>query len=326
MFPNARATAALLACTLSLSSHDASADTIRCIVADARVTLRPDDVSPVLAVLPAGTVLDRTTREGEYYRVTLPPDPAGFLRVGYVKATAAEVVATTPPVAPPTEGMPPASPASIPARTAVHAPDGVAAPAPAAASMTVAVLPFNHAIVEYPWRNRWNVGRGVSELVIDALVNGSSLQVIERDRLAAVLAELELANADVSDASASRVAQLGKLLGARYLVMGSVTRFSLEERRTSGADLPVPGKLGIQTSTAHVRITARLVDTSTGAVLASATGEGDKTRRSVNARGDYTVSSTSSSFRDTVLGEAAEAAVRDCVWRLEAGRQSRRRQ
>jgi curli biogenesis system outer membrane secretion channel CsgG len=309
---------AVLVCTMS---GVLSADTIRVITATADVRLRADATSASLASIPVGTVIEDATRVGQYYRVTLPADANGFKRVGFVPAASVEVEMAAASVAG----------ATRPEATAVQsraASSGVSATA--ARAETVAVLAFDYGTITRWWSGTWPVGKGIADLTVDEMVNNSPMQVIQRAQLASVLGEIELSNSDMADISAAQAVKFGKLLGARYLLVGSITQFSFDEGE-AGAGFGGSAIAGvtIRTSVASVRLTARLIDTSSGVVVASATGVGDKTKRSgglaMRGNGYFSgVNMTSSKFLDSVLGEATRTAVKEMVAKLVASKDRRR--
>jgi hypothetical protein len=88
----------------------------------------------------------------------------------------------------------------------------------------------------------------------------------------------------------------------------------------------VAGSASLNNATANVSITARLVSTDTGAILASVTGVGKASRKSVGAGGAGSgsggggfgvVDMKRSNFGDTIIGEATLAAVTDLTTKLE---------
>jgi curli biogenesis system outer membrane secretion channel CsgG len=211
------------------------------------------------------------------------------------------------------------------------------APAPAAAQSsrpTIAVLNFDYGTVQHWWSGTWDIGEGVSDMIVDELVNDGSFRVIERKRLDAILAEQNFSNSDRADPSAKAVAQLGKALGVKYLVVGSVTKFGTEQSNKSfggggfGGAFGV-GSVGTSKGKANVAITARIIDTTTGEIMASAKGDGTSKRSGLllgggggggGGAGFGGVSMTSSDFRDTILGEATEAAVKMTSEKLVAAK------
>jgi TolB-like protein len=117
----------------------------------------------------------------------------------------------------------------------------VPAVASAADPPTVAVLYF-----DYTGKNQELevLRKGLAQMLISDLSGSTAIRVVERERLEDLLAELKLqASAKIDQQSA---AKMGKLLGARYLVLGGY--FDL-----AGA----------------LRVDARIVDVETGRVFKS---------------------------------------------------------
>lgn len=198
---------------------------------------------------------------------------------------------------------------------------------------TIAVLNFDYGSLEHWWSGNQDIGQGISDMLVDELVNAGGFRVIERKKLDAVMAEQNLAQSERADPSAKAVAQIGKLLGARYLVTGSVTKFGTENSHKSvggggwGSKFGV-GNVGTAKGKANVAIATRIIDTTTGEIVASAKGEGVSTRSGLllaGAGGGAVggmghISFGSSEFRDTILGEATETAVKDTAAKLVAAK------
>ena len=149
---------------------------------------------------------------------------------------------------------------------------------------TVAVLDLDYGTVQRWWEGNWDIGKGVADMIVDGLVDDGSYRVIERKRLDAILAEQNFSNSDRADPSAASVAKLGKALGVKYLIVGSITKFGTENKDIKvggggwgGAGFGL-GKVGTSKGKATVGITARMVDTTTGEIMASAKGEGTSKR------------------------------------------------
>jgi curli biogenesis system outer membrane secretion channel CsgG len=198
---------------------------------------------------------------------------------------------------------------------------------------TIAVLNFDYGSIQHWWSGNEDIGAGVSDLLIDALVNDGGFRVIERKRLDAIMAEQNLAQSERSDPSAKTMAQIGKLLGARYLVTGSITKFGTENSNKSiggggwGSKFGV-GNVGTSKGKANVAIATRIIDTTTGEIVASAKGEGTSKRSGLLLAGGGggaagavgRIEMGSSEFRDTILGEATETAVKDTAAKLIAAK------
>jgi curli biogenesis system outer membrane secretion channel CsgG len=202
---------------------------------------------------------------------------------------------------------------------------------PRAARPAVALLDFDFGAIQPWWTGNNDLGKQVADMLVDALVNDGTFRVIERKRLEAVLNEQNFAHSERADPSARLVAGIGRAFGVQYLIVGSVTRFGLEQRTTSigaslGIKLPV-GTLGRNEGKGTVAITARIIDTSTGEILASAKGEGTSTRHGLqvdahDATGGHgaTLNLGASDYQVTVMSEAAEIAIKDAAAKLGAAR------
>lgn len=97
----------------------------------------------------------------------------------------------------------------------------VSAPAMAQADTrpTVAVLPFVNSAIGAANAELAPLSKGIADLLITDLAQNPAIRVVERENIANILAEQNLArDGRVDDATAARI---GKLLGARHIVTGS---------------------------------------------------------------------------------------------------------
>ena len=142
---------------------------------------------------------------------------------------------------------------------------------------TVAILNFDYGTIEHWWSGNQDIGQGISDLLVDELVNDGSYRVIERKRLDAILAEQNFAQSERADPSAKTLAAVGKVLGVKYMIVGSVTKFGTEKSNKSfgaggfGSRYGI-GEMGTSKGKANVAISARMIDTTTGEILAVAKG------------------------------------------------------
>ena len=143
----------------------------------------------------------------------------------------------------------------------------VAAPARAQSTRpTVAILDLDYGAIQHWWEGNWDIGKGVADLIVDGLVEDGSYRVIERKRLDAILAEQNFSNSDRADPSAASVAKIGKALGVKYLLVGSITKFGTEKKDMSvggggfGRLGGALGKVGTQKGKANVAVTVRMID------------------------------------------------------------------
>ncbi len=128
----------------------------------------------------------------------------------------------------------------------------------------VAVVDFS---VKVP-RAHAQLGTAMADVLIDALVETGRYRMLERSVLDKVFQEQNLAlNGDV-DAATS--AQIGKLIGAQFLVVGVVSKF---QENTGGFGIgglfkkKIPGGLGM--TTAELGITIRIIESTTAEIIAS---------------------------------------------------------
>lgn len=187
--------------------------------------------------------------------------------------------------------------------------------------LRVAIMDFDFASTgltgsNFTYSNGGGPGQGVSDMLTNQMVRNGTFSIIERSRIEQVLREQNLGAAGRIDASTA--ARIGRILGVDAVVIGSVTRFNLEERR-SGISV-----FGIGSSrrryTADVQVTARMVNTTTGEIMAVADGSGqaEQGNSSVSVIGLFS-SGNDSSGNDRLLSEAATQAVNALVTELTRG-------
>jgi curli biogenesis system outer membrane secretion channel CsgG len=208
---------------------------------------------------------------------------------------------------------------------------GIAGPAQAqtekAKRPTVAVMDFDYGTVHHHWWGQYDIGKGMADQVVDALLEDGSFRVIERKKLDTVLAEQDFAQSDRADPSAAKLSKLGKVLGVRYIIAGSITKFGGEEKNYGGGGL-IGGKLGglgLKKAKTEVSLTARMIDTTTGEILLSAKGEGIskkggglKAGAGLLGSGGAGFSMSSSDYKASAIGEAQEAATVDLIAKIIA--------
>ena len=159
------------------------------------------------------------------------------------------------------------------------------------------------------------LGNTAAQLMLDRLVASAQFHVLDGQWLQRGNgfprngATLERLRADAGAA------------GVDYLVFGSITRFSTENKQRTlggaGVILPVLGGLRRQKNEMVIALTVRVVDVRSGEVVATATGEGKATRSKfalgglglVRAGGAGGLSSGASDSRDAQLDEAIQRSV-----------------
>jgi curli biogenesis system outer membrane secretion channel CsgG len=125
------------------------------------------------------------------------------------------------------------------------------------------------------------VGKGVAGLLVEKLLKDGQYRIVERRAIDDLLAAQNIPATDRTDPAA--IARMGRLLGLDAVIQGSVTKFSREEVRVKDGmrlrnrALSV-ARLKKGELKAECAITARLIDTMSGEVLATARAEGVSTR------------------------------------------------
>ena len=192
----------------------------------------------------------------------------------------------------------------------------------AADKKRVAVMNFEFGTVQQWWSGNWDIGKGISDMIVNELVTAGTYRVIERNRLDQILAEQDLGES--GRANPTSAAKVGKVLGVNAMVVGTITQFGTEKKKKGigGAFSKIGGfgggSYGTQKGKAKVAIDARIVDTTTGEILAVAKGRGESSRSGLmlggyggggGGAGAGSIDMSSSDFRETILGEAVELAV-----------------
>jgi curli biogenesis system outer membrane secretion channel CsgG len=143
------------------------------------------------------------------------------------------------------------------------------------------------------------LGIGIADMLIEKLLETGEFRLVERKP---------------TDAGS----------GAQFIVTGSVTRFGFEEKNVGGifASVATMGLLDYKKHKTEVALTARIINASTGEIVASmqsdgASGKGGGLRvfgMGANGMGGGDVSSAN--FRSTAIGQATERAVNELAAKI----------
>ena len=189
----------------------------------------------------------------------------------------------------------------------------------------IAIMDFDYATVQ-TWSSaifgtNVDIGKGIGDLLVTDLVKDGTYSVIERKQLDKILAEQNFSNSNRADATSA--ARIAKILGVDAIIVGSITEFGNETKKTGlggvggnwhGVGL---GNIGHSNSKANVAITARLINVDTAEIMGVADGKGQSSRSSTNLLGGGgnwsgfgggNVDFGSSNFQQTIIGEAVKQA------------------
>lgn len=198
----------------------------------------------------------------------------------------------------------------------------------------IAVLEFQDSSVSSSaqaiFGRQVDVGKGISDLLINALLENGIYRVVEPDQVEKILVEKHLSDGALSDAMTA--AKVGYNLGADAVVVGEITQFGRDDENGNTGEKPrSPAESkdqsggGTDRAAMTVAITAEFVDTNTGQVLITASSKGVSHRSGKDSPGSAGGSSEepsaanmeSSAFAQTLIGKATMAAVNELTKELE---------
>lgn len=136
----------------------------------------------------------------------------------------------------------------------------------------IAILDFDYSSVSDPrWVGIFGGGaKGISDILVNQLVESGEYSVVERSRLDAILQEQNLGTTGRIDPTTA--AQLGRLLGVDAVVIGSITQFDLQTKQ-SGLNIPFVSTSTKETD-AYVQLNVRMINTTSGEIITVAEGKG----------------------------------------------------
>lgn len=159
------------------------------------------------------------------------------------------------------------------------------------------------------WHGQWKIGDNLSIMLESALHDTGRFVIVEREKLADVLAEQDLA-ASGRTAKAKKVAKTGLVRPARYIGTGAVTE--VEESQSGGhGGISFGGvRVGGRSSQAQVTVIVKLIDTTTGEMVAKERIVGKAGRAGLDVGlTKWGLNTDVGGFQKTPLGQAAQ----DCI-------------
>ncbi|MCK5598183.1 hypothetical protein KAI78_01045 [bacterium] len=176
--------------------------------------------------------------------------------------------------------------------------------------MRVAVSSFEDKTNSY---GHWEIGSGISDMLITELVQTEKYSVMERSQLNKILEEQKLSLSGAITGQTS--AQAGKLLGVQYLITGSVTEF-INRSSSGGSGVRVKGiRIGGKAFYAKVGIDIRVYDVNTGEIIAAQHAVGESKGMGfdlgASSRG---IDFRTSKMQKSPLGKAVRQAIQQAVY------------
>lgn len=164
------------------------------------------------------------------------------------------------------------------------------------------------------------IGSGLREMLVTALINSNRFSVVERQALSAVMQEQELSASGAAEQGAGGP-QRGQIKCADLIITAAVTEF---EPQVSGGKAGVGGGggvgsgilgglLGAALNKAHLAMDIRIIDTSTSEVLAATRVQGQASDVAggfmVGFLGSWALGGGLSAYANTPM----EKAIRICI-------------
>ncbi len=162
------------------------------------------------------------------------------------------------------------------------------------------------------WRGQTSIDDGLTDQLTDALMQSGQFTVMERQTLGDVISEQDLGNS--GRVQKAQTAETGKLVSAQILVKGTITEF---ENASTGSENGVGFggiRVGNKREEAHVGLIIRLIDTTSGEVLASQRVEGRAASGGVRFGASVGgVQFGTAGFAKTPLGKAVQMTIDNAV-------------
>ncbi len=166
------------------------------------------------------------------------------------------------------------------------------APPPTGPKLRVAVAKFENKTT-YGAR----LGTAAADILVTELARTERFILIERAELDRLLTEQKLGLTGAVDPATA--AQMGKILGAAAMIVGSVSQFGV---KTEGSDLLITAS---KRQIAEATVDARIIDVETARILHAETGSGEAKTTS----GTFLGLGSSASYDEALEGKALRAAI-----------------
>ncbi len=142
----------------------------------------------------------------------------------------------------------------------------VASMAGAAEKPRIAVIEFK-AKADQQWYHWWRSGgaSAAQDVFVTELVKSGKFRVIEREALAALMAEKNLSLS--GDVDPSTAVKAGKLLGVEYILTGAVTEYGASTAQAGSRSVAGLPSFGVKRKKFSAAMNARLVNTTTGEIV-----------------------------------------------------------
>jgi hypothetical protein len=152
-------------------------------------------------------------------------------------------------------------------------------------------------------------------MMTTALLDSGKFRVLERQQIQDVVGEQDFGDSGRVDPATA--AKIGKILGAQYLLYGTVDEFEYSKGGEGGGVRVAGLRVGASQARAHIGMDVRVVDAVTGEILFStrSTASASRTGFKVGYSGsDF--GANVGAFQKTPLGEATRKAIEEAVGKM----------
>jgi curli biogenesis system outer membrane secretion channel CsgG len=161
----------------------------------------------------------------------------------------------------------------------------------------------------------WQLGSGMADKLATALVKSGRFIVIEREQLKKLMQEQALGMTGA--VSAGTAATVGRLAGVELMVTGSVNEFGQKEGKIGagggGGRFGGLRGIGVETKTARVGCSVRLVNTSTGEIVAAEDIAEEESKKGVEVSTNEFDFANTSNFDNTLAGKAMGKSIAKAI-------------
>jgi hypothetical protein len=148
------------------------------------------------------------------------------------------------------------------------------------------------------------LGEALRALLTDALAESPNISIVERERLDTAVNESKMALTGMVDPDTA--VKMGALVGARYVILGTVTKAAIE--KSGFAFL-----LNARSEVAKVELSARVVDVESGVTIGTAKGSGstNRTAAQIITNTGKTIGTGTKASAPDLIREAAQKAIKE---------------
>lgn len=175
---------------------------------------------------------------------------------------------------------------------------------------TIAVYGFSWQGIN-PW---WGIGfdpsAALSDILTEKLVNAGSFSVVDRSHIQQILNEQNISQP--GDVTPATEAQLGRMMGAEYLIVGRIDQFD----RSGGNGAQLLGRFGVSTSKTELHVTVEVLNVNTGRIVQDFDDDKSVSNTSV-AMASNGVGYTSQNFESSSLGQLFAQVATDITGELD---------